>query len=72
MGDWFSDNKQALFELDTKRLCNGCCHQSENTANHVGGYCLGQSSIQPKDLTCGIFYSSGSFRFRPASKTGNF
>ena len=28
--------------------------------------------IQPWDVTCSIPYSSGSFRFRPVSRTGNF
>ena len=40
--------------------------------NHVGGYRLVPSSIQPRDVTCSILYSSGSFRFRPVSRTGNF
>ena len=40
--------------------------------NHVGGYCLVPSSIQPRDVTCSILYSNGSFRFRPVSRTGNF
>ena len=42
------------------------------TVNHVGGYHLVPSSIQPRDVTCSILYSSGSFRFRPVSRTGNF
>ena len=60
-----------MSELDTKSLCNGCCHQNQNTVNHVGGYHLVPNSKQPRDLTCSILYSSGGFRFRPVSRTSN-
>ena len=39
------------------------------TMNHVGGCHLVPRSIQPRDGTCSILYSSGSFRFRPVSRT---
>ena len=72
MADELQDNKQALFELDTKSLCNGCCHQNQSTVNHVGGYHLDPSNIQPRDVTYSILYSSASFRFCAVSRIGNF
>ena len=42
------------------------------SVDHVGGYRLVPSSVQPRDVTSSIFYSSGSFRFRPVLRTGNF
>ena len=43
-----------------------------NTMINVRGYHLVPSNIQPREVICIIIYSSGSFRFRLASKTGNF
>ena len=37
--------------------------------NHVGGYHLFRCSIQPRDVTCSIIYSSGNFRFSPVLQT---